>query len=261
MRRSIRSKIIRTAGLSLAAAAVVTAGIWFGHTRMESLKGRIGELSAAVEEQKRKMSKVICIGRDHAAGEAVDAADIYVAEVPSEALPADCLVSAAEAEGRILRIPLLKGAYITSGMLIGEAPTDDVRELRYGCIRTDAKIAPGDCVDVRIRYADGTDYVVMAKKSVFDVNEQGLLLRVDAEEILLMDGAAVDASLFDGTYIYAAAYVEDMIQEAAKVNYTPAAAVIELIEKDPNVVRKAERFLSMDIRKSIEGRLYKDADN
>ena len=255
MRKSKRNRLFKAVGGVLAAVAVIAAGVWFGHSRFEGLRTRISELTAAAEEQKSRMSRVLCIGRDAGAGEKLVADDIYIAEVPIDAIPADCMLSAAEIDGCILRIPVMKGSYITTGMLVGETPKDDLRELRYGCIRYDSEVGMGDCIDVRVRYPDGTDYVVLSKKPVYGLDEQGILLRVQEEEILLMDSAVVDASMFEGTYLYAAAYVENLIQEAAIVNYTPAPAVIELIGKDPNIVKAATEYLSMGLRNDIEGRM------
>ena len=258
MRKSKRNRLFKAVGGALAAVTVIAAGLWFGHLKVEVLRDRIGELTVAAEEQKSRMSRVLCIGRDVGAGEKLNPGDIYTAEVPMDAVPADCMLSVSEIDGSILRIPVMKGAYITSGMLVGETPGVDERELRYGCIRYDSEVGLGDSIDVRVRYPDGTDYVVLSKKPVFGLDEQGLLLRVREEEILLMDSAVVDASLFEGTFLYAVEYVEDLIQEAAIVNYTPAPAVIELIGRDPNIVKAATEYLSMGIRNDIEGRMMRD---
>ena len=255
MRKSKRNRLIKAVGGAVAAAAVIIVGVWFGHTRMDALRARIGELTAAAEERQSRSRQVLCAARDAEPGERLEASDLYMAEVPEEAVPADLGLTAAEIGGRILRIPLKKGAYITAGMLVGDAPRDDERELRYGCLRYDTLIKPGDSIDVRIRYPDATDYVIMSKKAVYGLDENGMLLRVNAEELLLMDSAIVDASLFEGTYLYAAKYVEELMQDAAIVNYTPAPAVIELIGKDPNVVRSATEYLSMGLRTDIEGRI------
>ena len=255
MRRSKKIRLFKIIGGAVAAAAVIMAGMWFGHTRMDRLRARIGELTAAAEERQNRLRQVLCAARDAEPGERLGAEDLYIAELTEEAVPADLRLTAAEIEGRILRIPLKKGAYITEGMLVGDAPRDDERELRYGCIRFDSLIGPGDCVDVRVRYPDATDYVVLSKKAVYGLDENGLLLHVNAEELLLMDSAIVDASLFEGTYLYAAGYVEELMQDAAIVNYTPAPAVIELIGRDPNVVRAATEYLSMGLRNDIEGRI------
>ena len=261
MRKSRRNRLLKIAGGTLAVVAVLGSGLWFGHTRMEGLRSTIGELTHTVEEQKSRMVRVLCIGRDLLPGERITAEDIYTAEVPEDALPADCVAAASELEGRILRIPVMKGAYITAGMLVGEAPKDDERELRYSCIKYDHLTGPGDCIDVRIRYADATDYVILSKKSVFGIDDEGILLRVGEEELLLMDSAIVDAASFPGAYLYSTSYVEELMQEAAVVNYTPTASVIGLIENDPNVVRAAAEYLSLALRNEIEGRLLQDAND
>ncbi len=261
MRKSRRNRLLKVAGGTLAAVAVLGIGLWFGHTRMKYLRSKIGELTQTVEEQKSRMVRVLCIGRDMQPGERIAAEDIYTAEVSEDALPADCVGTVPELEGRIVRIPVMKGAYLTAGMLVGEAPENDERELRYNCVKVDHLTGPGDCIDVRIRYADATDYVILSKKSVFGLDDEGILLRVGEEELLLMDSAIVDAASFPGAYLYSTAYVEELMQEAAVVNYTPAAAVIELIEKDPNVVRSAAEYLSLTLRNDIEGRLMQDAND
>ena len=250
--------MLKAAGGAIAAVAVITAGTLFFHGKVEVLKERVSQLNAMLEERDRQTERVLCLARDMDPGESLSKEDCIYAEVPAEAVPSDCIMTVSGAEGRIIKIPLKQNSYITEGILVENSPQNDERELRYACIRTDTETIPGSCVDVRIRYPDGTDYIVASKKTVYGLDETGLLLHVKEEEILLLDSAIVDAYIYDGTYLYTTAYVIETLQEAAIVNYTPVSAIIDLIAEDPNIVKIATEYISDSERKAIEGRLIAD---
>lgn len=125
--------------------------------------------------------------------------------------------------------------------------TDDIRLHNYSYIRLTDKIEKGDYVDIRISFANGADFILLAKKKVADIRygqeENGILstlwLYVSEEEILRLSSAAVDAYINEGCSIYAIRYAEAS-QRQAYVNYPVNEVVRQLMDSDPNIVKKAE---------------------
>ena len=126
-----------------------------------------------------------------------------------------------------------------------EKPEDDWRIHGFPYIKLTGNLKVGDYVDVRISFADGGDFVVLSKKQIQGLSplrEEGsaaLWLIVSEEEILRLASAAVDAYCNEGCSIYAIQYVSDT-QKEATVNYVVSDTVKQLMEEDPNIVKKAE---------------------
>ncbi|MCQ2495469.1 MAG: hypothetical protein MJ131_02640 [Lachnospiraceae bacterium] len=153
--------------------------------------------------------------------------------------------------GKTLLVDVPAATVLDKLVVTGITADREVREVEYNCIDVTSNINAGDYIDVRIVYPNATDYVVMSKKMVKALTDTKLVvdLWVTEEELLLMDSAIVDASLYEGTRLYAVAYVLPTIQEAALVNYTPSEQIIELLKTDPNVVRRAAEKLSEELRR------------
>lgn len=151
--------------------------------------------------------------------------------------------------------------------VVEEELEDDIRMHNFPYIELTDKLEVGDYVDIRISFGNGYDYVLLAKKKVLDcslVNENSagssLWLDVNEEEILRMSGAVVDASIYEGSKIYAIKYKNDK-QTQAIVNYPVSAAIEALIENDPNIVKRASQEMSEEIRKKFEGEINKNSSS
>ena len=261
MRKSRRNTLLKAAAGTLAAVCVITAGTVTLHGKMEGLRERIGELTAAVEAYTKETTVAICAGRDIMPGEELSPEDCVITEIAADSAPDDLLSNMGDLNGKILRVPVRANTYITGGMLVTGRPDNDERELKYAFLRAGTELSCGDSVDVRIRYPDSTDYIVLSKKTVFGADESGLTLHVNEEEILLMNSAIVDAYTYDGSEIYTVEYVQEALQTAAVVNYTPSISIMELIEKDPNILVTATGSLNEAVRLDIEGRLAVNEGN
>lgn len=87
--------------------------------------------------------------------------------------------------------------------------TDDERYQHFDFISAFVGINNGDLVDVRISFPNGEDYIVISHKEIINVDEKGIVLRVNEEEILKMSSAQIDVNKYEGTKIYAVKYVSD----------------------------------------------------
>ncbi len=234
---------------------IIGTGVFFFREKMGGLRDRIKQLNAVIEEYDRQTVTVLCAARDIMPGERLAPEDYLTVDIPADAAPVDRITGADHPEGKLLKIGIKENTYITGGMLVNEQPENDERELTYDCLRIDPGVRTGACVDVRIRYPDSTDYIVLTKKTVYGTDGNALVLHVGEEEILLMDSAVVDAYLFEGAYLYTTSYLEESLQEAAKVNYTPNNLIITLLKADPNIVSIAADSLNAAVRQDIERRL------
>lgn len=113
---------------------------------------------------------------------------------------------------------------------------EKIRETEYGFISLASNISEGDYVDVRIRYTDGSDYITASHKRIIAIDrERGtIIIPVTEEELLLLDSAETDKTLYSGTRVYLTRY-ETSDENSSVVNYSPSVNIKNLIEKNPNI--------------------------
>ena len=134
--------------------------------------------------------------------------------------------------------------------------TDDERYQHFDCVDVFTGINIGDFVDVRISFPNGEDYIVISRKEIINVDERGLVLRVNEEEILKMSSAKIDVGKYEGTRLYAVKYVNDR-QKPAISYYLLNEYVLSLCEWNPNLVDKVFSQEKMKKRYDFEQNLVK----
>jgi len=104
-------------------------------------------------------------------------------------------------------------------------------------------VQEGDRVDIRIRYGNAEEYIVLADKIVCNLQEQqdGMVLCLTEEEFLLVSSAIVDTELFRTAKLYVVEYPEYVIMEKSPVTYIANQDVLLLLgrEKTEGESRKA----------------------
>ena len=134
---------------------------------------------------------------------------------------------------------------------------DDWRIHGFSYIKLTSNLKVGDYVDVRISFADGGDFVLLSKKQIqgFSPLREGenkaLWLVVSEEELLRLSSAVVDAYCNEGCSIYAIQYIADTQKEAI-VNYVVSDTIKQLMEEDPNIVKRAENLQEYSLWKEYE---------
>ena len=110
-------------------------------------------------------------------------------------------------------------------------------------------------VDIRIRYPNGEDYIVLSGKKIRLDNERfdKCYLQLDEREILMMSAAMYDTEVYRGTTLYTSRYLEPGIQTKSIVTYLPGAEMRELMIESPNVFGMVSE--SVQERKNLEARL------
>lgn len=167
----------------------------------------------------------------------------------------------AEDIGKKATVNISAGEIIKASMIT--APLDkDWQEVEYNCIWLSTNLQKYDCVDIRILFPNGTDYIVVPKKELrkLKLSKNNVFLWMTEDEILNLDSAIVDANLHGGK-IYTTKYVKPEIEEANKITYQPTAHIIDLINSDENVLVEAKQNLSKTARAAMEAKLEEFKDN
>lgn len=154
-------------------------------------------------------------------------------------------------------VDIPKGTQLLKNMFQKNIINSSLRELEFSLLIAGENIKAGDYTDIRLRYPDGEDYIVLSRTYISRINwEKGFLyINLSPEEIHLISSAMVDCYLKTGSYLYTARYIAPSYQEASYVTYIPNKDVLKLIKKDPNVVEKAREYLNETGRKELEERL------
>ncbi len=149
------------------------------------------------------------------------------------------------------------GSFVDKAMVNQSGTIERLREVCFDGILISENTKNNDVVDIRIRYPNGEDYVVLSRKQI-RLNEgdyKHCYLRVDEEELLLMAAALVDADYFEGAVIYTTKYIAASIQEKSEVTYLPKEELLELMRKSPNIVAFIQDDEVETMRKELEERL------
>lgn len=237
MRRRTKKLILKLSLGVLMTAVLFFGGLKWYHYRFGAMENTIGELRRIIEEYSGHSVRTVCAGRDLKAGVGLVLENLEPVEISDRVVPQDAVTDMRSIEGRVLRIPVSKGTIISESMLAQSYATSDTREVEYECIAIDDNTEEGSVVDVRIYLPDGTDYVVISKTRIMNLDRERRTVRLNCreEEILLMESALTDQKLNEGSRIYLAGYVEETLQRASVVTYRPSKEVAELLKTDPNI--------------------------
>jgi len=159
--------------------------------------------------------------------------------------------------GMTTLININAGTQIIEEMLTAVTIDSNLREVEYNTFYINSNIIQNDYIDLRIRFPNGEDYIVLSKKRILAPNIESFhcFLWLKEEEILNMSSAIVDAYLYSGSLLYTTKYIEPNLQQESIPTYEPSLACLELMEQDKNIVEKASKELNKRLRKAMENRL------
>jgi len=256
------------AGLSLS-LVILAAGYFYyrNNTYQVTEQEKLQIRQMAVEEYKQNnpTSLVYKITTDKKSGDILQDKDIAPAEISASLKPADAVTDPSLAIGKVIRCDILSNTVITESLLYGKQDyPHDMRLMEYSVLNLPQKLQKNEFIDIRIMFPNGLDYIVLSKKQVTDLerseNDQKSIIWFHAgeEEILRMASAIVDASIVEGTVLYAVPYVAPDIQNQAAITYPVNLKVQKLILEDPNIVNKAVTELEARNRELFEKRMNED---
>lgn len=257
-----RTKQVLLAGLvGAGVAGIIFAGYSVYHTNrmndskmamQQRLEAEIKQLEEAAVESK---IQAWAPARELPAGHVIRMEDMVPLELPEDSVPADWLKSKEQIAGKTVKLPLRANTLLTGTLLYEAEPTpDDLRFREMGFIQLPNALGERDVVDVRIQFPTGQDYILLSKKKVEALASGMVTMTLDETEILSLSSAIVDAYLHKAS-IYALLYVEPSLQTKALPTYPANDAVLQLIRKDPNIVKRAEHALNASSRAGLEADL------
>ncbi|MBR0350877.1 MAG: hypothetical protein IJH76_03550 [Clostridia bacterium] len=177
----------------------------------------------------------------------------------------------------VAKIALKANTVLTREMLAkGENSfANDVRREEYNTFILPMDLTTGDYVDIRLMLPTGQNYIVVSKKEVEVPIINGaesadtIWMNVSEDEILTISSAIVDAYRIEGSKLYATKYTEAGMQQAATPTYVVSSETASLMNKDPNILKKAideliNRYNSIgstDIRNNYINRAVEASQN
>lgn len=183
----------------------------------------ISELKGKISQASRCIPVAAC---DLEAGEVLGASNVTSVEVLKSYGES---FSEEDCYGKCVLTAVTAGSELTQLLLYTPDFFENEREVRFEDILLSSNIGAGDYVDIRLKYPDGTDEVVLARKKVFEVDNfaSTVDLHVSEEELERMNNAqAYRKGLNEGqwerkqdTVLYATKYISPQYQEASKVTY------------------------------------------
>ncbi len=210
--------------------------------------------------QEHPTKVVYALAQDKKAGEVLSDTDFAATEINEELVPADAVLEPSFAVGKVMRSDMKQNTILTESLYYEEKDyPDDMRLLEYTVVNLPQKLDVNEFVDLRIMLPTGSDYIVLSKKRVIDLqrptpeNPKNIIwFHALEEEILRMTSAIVDASFGDGASLYAVPYVAPDVQDEAIQTYPPNIGVQNLIIQNPNILEKAITELEARNRKLFE---------
>lgn len=167
------------------------------------------------------------------------------------------IITRVDAEGNelekkmIVKIDIPAGTIITKDMLQDSEDLLDnsQRVQEFNMIQLPSQLKNGEYIDVRVTYPNGQDFIVLSKKKVMGTNSTSIWLKLNELELSLMNNAIVESYSTVGTKLYAIEYVEPGMQTEATPTYVASSDVMNLINRNPNIVDKIKN----EYGRNIEG--------
>ncbi|WII35428.1 SAF domain-containing protein [Paenibacillus thiaminolyticus] len=257
-----RRKQMAWSALCGAAAAGILFGfcLWWSDRHLFALRASVeaeykqefDRLERLAAEREKQQATIWAFERPLQAGTRISMADLKRREIAESAAPAGRVREVDDAVGKVLKIDVSAKTPVLASMLYEEARlADDMRWVETAVIQLPLLLSKRDAIDVRIRFPDGQDYVILSRKGVHELQEPTIWLQMNERERLSFSSACVDAYLHGGQ-IYALRYIEPHLQKDAAVNYPPNEQVLKLMQSNPNIAKEAKTALMSRLREQME---------
>ncbi|GAV11546.1 SAF domain-containing protein [Paenibacillus sp. NAIST15-1] len=212
----------------------------------------IAKLRKLADAELQKRTSVWVFNQPLLAGKRIRSDDIAKIEMSSDLAPKQALNHPDQIIGKVLKIDTVPRTPVISTMLYEDGKmSDDLRWVETAVIQLPLRLQEKDMIDVRIRFPNGQDYIILSKKEIKSMQYPTIWAHMDEQERLLFSSACVDAFV-NGGQIYALRYIEPQIQNEAVPNYPANEQVLKLIEADPSIVKKADTALTRLVRSRME---------
>lgn len=133
--------------------------------------------------------------------------------------------------GKIVSMDVEEGMYLMENMLFsGE---ENRRDVYVSEAEIPDHIQDGNRIDVRIRYSNAEDYVVLSDKILQrETSGNGMVLKLTEEEILVLSSAVADKEYYSDVRLYVVGYPEFEQTENGKVTYPVRKEILLLLGRE-----------------------------
>ena len=133
--------------------------------------------------------------------------------------------------GMVVLQDIAEGSCITKNMVC--SAESNIRQIYISEAELPVHVAEGSRIDVRIRYKNAEDYIVLADKTIIKrSSESGMVLEVTEDELLLLSSALYDRKLFENTKLYVVTYPEYRQVESGTVTYIANKEILAILGKE-----------------------------
>ena len=192
-------------GASVGIAVAVGIGVWSFFTIRSYQNGTNKSYI------KNYTTPVAVLKRSIVQGEIITSDMIETVNVNNSTVPTG-VVNAANVVGLTAKYNIAAKVPITGDMVSTDIIASDVREVEINTVLMPSDLVEGDTVDIRIMYPNGTDYIVLAQKTIDKIYDTTFWCKLSEDEIQLLNSAVVDSFLNSGSKLYALRYADSDAQ-------------------------------------------------
>jgi len=225
----IRKKMIQgiVIGASIGIALAVCIGV-FSFITIRSYQNGTNK-----NYLKNYTTPVVVLKKDIVQGEVITDDMIETVNVNNSTVPTGT-VTAASVVGLTAKYNIAAKVPITGNMVSDEVVAADVRNVEINTVLMPSDLSEGDTVDIRLMFPNGTDYIVLAQKTIDKIYDTTFWLKLSEDEIELLDGAIVDSYLNSGSKLYALKYTDSdsQVKTSDDIESETKGYLETLIEKD-----------------------------
>ncbi len=182
---------------------------------------------------KNYTTPVVVLKRDIVQGEIITQDMIETINVNNSTVPTG-VVNAAGIVGLTAKYNIAAKVPITGNMVSEEVVAADVRDVEINTVLMPSDLDEGDTVDIRLMFPNGTDYIVLAQKTIDKIYDTTFWLKLSEDEIQLLDSAIVDSYLNSGSKLYALRYADSdaQVKTSEDIESETKGYLETVIEKD-----------------------------
>lgn len=159
----------------------------------------------------------------------------------------------------VAKIDLKEGTILTKDMLTtsSEQVTNDLRKQEYNMLSLPTDLVSGDFVDVRIRFGNGQDYIIVAKKQVTiptiaGAPAEGVInINLSEDETIAMSSAIIETYQLKTAEMYVSRYTDPGMQVAAIPTYPVNAEALNLMDSNPNLLEEAKKAIASRYNRNL----------
>ena len=138
-----------------------------------------------------------------------------------------------------------------------EQVTNDLRKQEYNMLSLPTDLVSGDFVDVRIRFGNGQDFIIAAKKQVTiptiaGAPAEGVInINLSEDETIAMSSAIIETYQLKTAEMYVSRYTDPGMQVAAIPTYPVNAEALNLMDSNPNLLEEAKKAIASRYNRNL----------